>query len=167
MGQQHIVEHLDVPQLLEEGDVALQLIAAVDDIVGAHRHCLAPGWIDLDQPDLLGDVLCTDPARADELLHWRIVGEQAVPKDILANLHGGKDGRYRAGGEHVLHADRLPIRDELGQHARGDVGSPHHQDGPFRTRPPGRDFGKVDMCLEQCLEARKFLTQPHRRKLRQ
>jgi hypothetical protein len=36
MGQQHVVEHLNVPQLLEEGDVALQLIAPVDDIIGAH-----------------------------------------------------------------------------------------------------------------------------------
>ena len=99
MGQQHVVEHLDVPQLLEEGDVALQLIAAVDDIVDAHRYRLAPGRIDLDQPDLLGNVLRTDAARADELLHRRIVGEQAVPEDIPADLHGGKDSRHRAGGE--------------------------------------------------------------------
>jgi hypothetical protein len=67
----------------------------------------------------------------------------------------------------MIHADRLPVRDELGQHARGDVGSPHHQDGSLRTRAPGCDFGKVDMRFKECLETREFLTQPHRRKLHQ
>ena len=87
-GQQHVVEHLNVPQLLEEGDVALQLIAAVDDIINAHWYCLTPGRIYLDQPDLLGDVLRTDAAGAGVgFLYRRIVGEKTIPEDILADLH--------------------------------------------------------------------------------
>ena len=60
MGQQRVVEQLNVSQLLEEGE----LIAPVDDIIDAHWCTFTPSRIDLDQPNLLGDILCTDAARA-------------------------------------------------------------------------------------------------------
>jgi hypothetical protein len=37
----------------------------------------------------------------------------------------------------------------------------------LRAGAPRRDFSKVDMRLEQRLETRKFLAEPHRRKLLQ
>jgi hypothetical protein len=63
MGQQRVVEQLNVSQLLEEGE----LIAPVDDIIDAHWCTFTPSRIDLDQPNLLWDILRTDAERERKL----------------------------------------------------------------------------------------------------
>jgi hypothetical protein len=50
--------------------------------------------VDLYQPDLLGEVLSADIDWPDQFVDQRVVGEQAVPMGILADLHRRENAGY-------------------------------------------------------------------------
>jgi len=140
-----------VPQLLEEGDVALQL-----DCGGSMISSLRTGTVSRRVGLILisqissGTVLCTDAARADELLHRRIVGEQAVPKDNPRQ--SVRRERWSVPRQEASTCStRIGSRFEMNLVSMPEVtlAAPHHQDGPFsHAGPRTRISAKVDMGLE-------------------
>jgi hypothetical protein len=100
----------------------LELIVPIGNLVGLQRHALARRRVDLDQPNLVGDVVHADGAWPDEFMDRRVVREQSVPVGVPADHHRRKYCRHAAGGEQMLQADRFAGRRKFRQSAGGDIG---------------------------------------------
>jgi hypothetical protein len=60
-------------ELVEQRNIALKLIAPIENVARLSRDAFAGGRVNLYEPNLIGNVPLADTARANEFLNRRVV----------------------------------------------------------------------------------------------
>jgi hypothetical protein len=84
-----------------------------------------------------------------------VVGKQAIPIGIVADLDRGKDVRHSAGREDVLDLDHIRPRNEFFQSCCQHVGRAQDQNRPLGKLTPFSNPVEIEMRLQRLTEIRK------------